>query len=112
MLYEGELVWKSTGEYNPKNLLRGIPYFIITKKGFSFKGEEHTYGLYEYDVENEQYVLLKEVGDERGEFSKLHELGMEKAEQKTRELYKDHYAFLDSLRSSVSKNTKNEGNES
>jgi hypothetical protein len=98
MLYEGEEAWKSRGEYNPNNLLRGIPYFIITKKGF--KKGECTYGLYEYDVENEQYVLLKEVGDERGEFSKLHELGMEKADQKTRELYKDHYAFLDSLRAS------------
>jgi hypothetical protein len=83
MLYEGELVWKSFLEYNPHGLLRGTPYFIITRKGW--KREDHTYCLYEYDTDSDSYVPLIEAEDDG--FGELHELGMEKEREKRKELY-------------------------
>lgn len=69
LLYEGDLIWKGYMEYNPRGLIHGTPYYIITQE--RTRDRSGSYRLLAYNTETEKY----EVMEESHEFRALAEKG-------------------------------------
>jgi hypothetical protein len=89
LLYEGELIWKGYMEYNPRGLIHGTPYYIITQE--RTRDRSGPYRLLAYNTEAEKYEVMAESHDFRGLADQATALNDVKWKERQRELYGDDY---------------------
>lgn len=92
LLYEGELVWKGYMEYNPRGLIHGTPYYIITQE--RTRDRNGSYRLLAYNTETEKYEVMEESHGFRVLAEKGNALNEVKWQERQLEIYGAPYDTL------------------